>query len=249
MKNHLFIGLGGLGGRSIAELRKVMEARHRDVARLKESGADWSFLSIDSSSDIWNDRKLWTYFGKDVQLAPEQRIKLRKDGLTNSLAQVALRAEISPWLGGIERVNQFIGAEGGDDIPGANQRRRFGRVLFAMAANDVSNEIFFNKVEPLIQDGRPTSCWFHIFATLAGGTGSGGIVDLVTMIRQKYPSSGTDNGFPIFLYLYVTDSDGRAADVGYFYQNQYCALRDLNALMCGRLKTVVISSRGQLVPF
>jgi hypothetical protein len=118
-----------------------------------------------------------------------------------------------------------------------------------MGANGVSNEIFFNKVAPLTQEGRPTSCWFHIFATLAGGTGSGGIVDLVTMIRQNYPNSSTDNGFPIFLYLYVTESDGRAADMGYFYQNQYCALRDLNALMCGRLKTVVLSSRGQPVQF
>ena len=44
MKNHLFIGLGGQGGKSIAELRKVFEQREEDARQLKDLGAAVGFF-------------------------------------------------------------------------------------------------------------------------------------------------------------------------------------------------------------
>jgi hypothetical protein len=66
MKNHLFVGWGGQGGRSLAQLRKVLEERAKDVEKLRRSGVKWDFLSIDSARDIWDCTKGRKYFGKDV---------------------------------------------------------------------------------------------------------------------------------------------------------------------------------------
>ncbi|RYD59598.1 MAG: hypothetical protein EOP83_20580, partial [Verrucomicrobiaceae bacterium] len=67
MRNHLFIGLGGQGGKSIAELRKVFAQRESDAKSLAERGVKWDFLYIDSSRDVSNNRTNWTHFGKSLK--------------------------------------------------------------------------------------------------------------------------------------------------------------------------------------
>lgn len=229
MKNHLFIGLGGQGAKSLAELRKVMKQRHQDVKSLKARHVRWDFLSIDSSADVWNDEKAWRDFGdpEEIALSDPQKLKLESIAVAQSVDALSLRPDIGPWIGQREAISNTV-----FQVEGANQRRRFGRLLFAQGVDKIRNAIFNERLEHILQGGT-NECWFHVFASLAGGTGSGGIVDLVTMLRAKYPNNSPDGGFPIFLYLYVTSDDVGATNVGYFYQNQYAALRDLNALACG----------------
>ncbi|MDB6076545.1 MAG: hypothetical protein JWO82_292 [Akkermansiaceae bacterium] len=242
MRNHLFIGLGGQGGRSLAELRKVMEQRSKDVTQIRELGQNWEFLSIDSSSDVWNSGKAWKYFGKDLSLTQRQMLSLDRLSQAGGLA---IRPDVAPWIGETSVVDSYLA--GNRQIQGANQRRRFGRLLFANNADQINRGVQ-DQVATLTR-GAAHQCWFHIFASLAGGTGSGGIVDLVTSIRSQFPNGDTQSGFPIFLYLYITHNEGAAADVGYFYQNQYAALRDLNALVCGRLRPTQLGSQHAGAPF
>lgn len=230
MKNHLFIGLGGQGGRTLGELRKVMAQRAGDAAALRNQRVNTAFLAIDSSNDVQNDRRTWTVFGTDLALNPSDWLLLRRPG-AGSIGALALRPDIAPWIGDKQRFEGFLGQQ---NIQGANQRRRFGRLLFAENAATVRNAVI-SKVNALTAGGM-FQCAFHIFATLGGGTGSGGLIDLVTMIRTRYPGSRTDEEFPVFVYVYVTDADERGANVGYFFQNQFTGLRDLNALICGRLR-------------
>jgi hypothetical protein len=244
MKNHLFIGIGGQGGRSLAELRKVMVQREDDVKTLQAQKIRWEYLSIDSSQDVWSVRKDWIYFGKDLSLGGGEKLPLQGLGSSDSLAHLATRTDVAPWLGGAKVIEGFLD---GHKIPGANQRRRFGRLLFANNVVELRQAIFNDKVDRLTA-ANANQCCFHIFASIAGGTGSGGIVDVVNIIRAKYPDSDCHKGFPIFLYLYTTSNDGRAADVGYFYQNQYAALRDLNALMCNRLKVTILGGEDAVNP-
>jgi hypothetical protein len=229
MKNHLFIGLGGQGGRTLGELRKVMAQRAKDAAALRKQGVGTAFLAIDSSNDVQNDRRTWTVFGTDLTLAPSDWLPLQRPG-AGAIGALALRPDIAPWIGDKERFAGFLGQQ---NIQGANQRRRFGRLLLAENAATLRNAVI-GKVNALTVGGK-FQCAFHIFATLGGGTGSGGLIDLVTLIRTRYPGNGADE-FPIFLYVYVTDADEKGANVGYFFQNQFTGLRDLNALMCGRLR-------------
>ena len=229
MRNHLFIGLGGQGGRTLGALRKVVHERAREAAELEgDHRVKLDYLAIDSSDDIRKERDAWTDFGKDLALQPADWLILNRPG-QGAVGNLAIRPDISPWLGDYSIVDSFLGQ---GDIQGANQRRRFGRLLFASNAERIRSTIA-TKTEALVRNSQ-NQCAFHVFATLVGGTGSGGIIDLVTTLRTAYPETGT-NRFPIFLYLYVADEDSQGADVGYFFQNQFATLRDLNALMCGRL--------------
>ena len=227
MKNHLFIGLGGQGGRTLGELRKVMEQRERDVKALEGQDVRLAFLAIDSSDDVRNERSTWSLFGKNLALPPNDWLIFDRPAAIGDLAS---RQDINPWIGDSALINDFLGR--GETIKGANQRRRFGRLLFAKHAKAI-REAVSGKVSALTI-GRHEQCAFHLFATLGGGTGSGGLIDLITLIRTCYPGGGTDQ-FPVFVYVYVTDTTPQGVDVSYFFQNQFTGLRDLNALICGRL--------------
>lgn len=245
MKNHLFIGLGGQGGMSIAELRKVIQQREEDANSLGKMGTKWDFLYIDSSRDVTNSRENWTHFGKSLKLTPDSFLYLKDAGDGLNPEALALKPDIQPWIGDVSVLKKFL--EGVQGIQGANQRRRFGRLLFANNANRIRKAICDDKIAPMLSNGY--QCAIHIFASLAGGTGSGSVVDLVTMLRTKYSDASLDTGFPIFLYLYVTSDDYAKSNVGYFHQNQYAALRDLNALACGRLKPHLLGNERGGDPF
>jgi len=238
MKNHLFIGLGGQGGKSLAELRKVFAQRDEDAKSLYDAGHRWDFLYIDSSRDVTNNRQNWTHFGKNLRLDDDSFLYLKDDEQDLEVKALALKPDIAPWIGQTELLEKFL--EGNQGIQGANQRRRLGRILFASNADIIHHAICDEKIGELTTNGN--QCAIHIFASLAGGTGSGSIVDLVTLLRTRYPNAAVGDGFPIFLYLYVTDEDFQEAQVGYFHQNQYSALRDLNALACGKLKPTLLGS-------
>jgi hypothetical protein len=245
MKNHLFIGLGGQGGKTIAELQKVFVNRSADAQALKASGQQWDFLYIDSSKDVSNERKNWVYFGQNLKLKPSSFLYLKDDGEKINVRAMAQRPEVAPWIGDAGRLQEFL--EGTQGIQGANQRRRLGRLLFARYADRIRKAICEDKITPMLPSGN--QCAIHVFASLAGGTGSGGVVDLVTMLRTEFPNASVEGGFPIFLYLYVTDRNFEEAQVGYFHQNQSAALRDLNALCCGKLRPTLLGSSGGSTKF
>lgn len=228
MTNHLFIGLGGQGCRTLAELRKVMAQRDGDTQRLKkELHMGFEFLAIDSSVDVKKERKCWTYFGQDLTLKREDWIDL-KSVTPQDVDRLAIQADVAPWIGSRQQMSDFV--KQNQAIEGANQRRRFGRLLFAHNADSIREAIINQKVSALVNTGRH-ECVFHIFATIGGGTGSGCLIDVITTIRNQFPD-GSLNMYPIFVYLYTTDGDSEGAIVGYFYQNQFATLRDLNTLMC-----------------
>lgn len=237
MKNHLFIGLGGQGGKSIAELRKVIHQRDGDAKSLEAQKIKWDFLYIDSSQDVSKNRENWTHFGKNLQLPPSSFKYLNEGGGLNA-ENLALAPNIQPWIGDSATFGKLF--QGLENVQGANQRRRFGRVLFATQAESVLNACD-EKIRGMLENGR--QCAIHIFASLAGGTGSGSVVDLVTMLRAKYSEAAVDDGFPIFVYLYVTSDDYEEGKAGYFHQNQYASLRDLNTLACGRLKSHLVGGQ------
>ncbi|MDB4785720.1 tubulin-like doman-containing protein [bacterium] len=238
MKNHLFIGLGGQGGKSIAGLRKVFEQREDDASHLRKIDQKWDFLYIDSSRDVTNTRENWTHLGRNLSLNPDSFLYLKDGGEEIDPDGLGLRPDISPWIGDTSSLKRFLGDSA--TIQGANQRRRFGRLLYANNSDRIRKAACDDKIRPMLSNSN--QCAIHIFASLAGGTGSGSIVDLVTMLRTEYPSASVDDGFPIFLYLYVTSDDYEESQVGYFHENQLATLRDLNALACGRIKPHMLGS-------
>ena len=83
--------------------------------------------------------------------------------------------------------------------------------------------------ERLGAQGGSSHTAFHLCCTLAGGTGSGSVVDAVMQLRKVF-ETGKGIEYPIHLYCLVTESPCKAA-TGNFYANQYAALMELNALV------------------
>ncbi len=241
MFKQLYIGLGGQGAKSICEIKKAIYERELYALANPSSGSfnvNHAFLSIDSSPDIWNAKKAWKHMGKDLQLNRNEQCFLRSDGINITASNIV------PWLYSEDPniLNQQIPIFGSIDTatPGAQQRRRYGRTLFAANANLVYQSIH-NAMQRACEKDDSNCCVINVFCSLGGGTGSGGIVDLITMLRQIYPAEAIYDGikaYPINLYLYLADENGvdPSALQGYFFENQYAALRDLNALSTGLLR-------------
>ena len=127
MKNHVFIGLGGQGGRSLAELQKVMAQRHKEKDALREANVNWAFLSIDSSSDVWNARKDWNYFGEDLSLKDREKLLLSRLKSSGSVSSLAIRPDVAPWLGEKKAIEKYL--DGGAQIEGAASVGSFSRIM------------------------------------------------------------------------------------------------------------------------
>jgi len=226
----------------ISSCLSVLTQRAKDTESLRQQGVRTGFLAIDSSDDVRNQKRTWTDFGIDLALNPSDWLILKRPG-AGTIGGLALRSDVSPWIGDPKRIQGFLGQQ---QIQGPNQRRRFGRLLCAHNAATIRSAVI-EKVNQ-VTSGQTYQCAFHIFATLGGGTGSGGLVDLVTLIRTKFPDNGADE-FPIFVYVYITDADEKGANVGYFFQNQFTALRDLNALIVGRFRPTLLGDDIQPADF
>lgn len=233
VKNHLFIGLGGTGGKVLRELRKRVFEEYG--SNDPENGLFLDYLYVDSSDDDLNDREGWKVLGKSVHLKTDQKLSIH--GISLSMFdQLHLYPGIQAILTDedIKLFKEKLGPLVTAGIGG--QRRRLGRTLIAnnMAINDSTNSNNFvirlkNKVEQLTQSSEANQVTFHICAGLAGGTGSGTVVDVISQIRKEYATAD----YRVFLYLYVPEINvvNPSHDQDGFYQsNGYAALLELNAL-------------------
>ncbi|MFO1432202.1 MAG: tubulin-like doman-containing protein [Candidatus Competibacteraceae bacterium] len=240
MSNHYFIGIGGTGGNILCALRKSMHLRDQEVRGCGDN-LRCAFLYIDSNRpELFDMGKKWSVLGKSVDLNASDKLLIKEGNLDAVFQNIGQYPHISPWIGRVEEIRSMLGAESG--TPGAQQRRRFGRFLFAN-----NNERFRNTVNNKVRqltDGVRAECTFHLFGTLGGGTGSGGIIDAAIQIRNLFPQA---DDYKINTYVLITADDGDDSDVGFFYPNQYAALKDLNALMVNQLKIHNLGSpRGEL---
>ncbi len=238
-ENNLIIGLGGQGGRSIAAFRREMVKNPFDAANIQE-GPNYSgggnrkrvsYLYIDSSDDQLREKPQWEQYGKSVILPPADVIQLT---ITKSVGELSKLENISPWIGDLDKAmtrRKGRGAEGaGVRIKGAGQLRRYGRALFASHASKIEKELM-SRIGKLTMGGAGLCC--HVFCTLGGGTGSGGLIDLLTMLNTIVEDITTGE-VKIFVYCYLAGPALRVQNTGYFFENEYAALRDLNALVCDK---------------
>lgn len=243
-QNNYIIGLGGTGGEAVAAFRRATVLRHNEYERLIKKadgteGARFQYLYIDSNvEDIAkagnSESEKWQVPGGKITLTGNEKLCI--DGSNFSKESALLKSNIKPWFGSMEGVDNDV--FGGGKIVGADQRRRYGRMLFARAAENVRLKLL-NGINALRKNSSdPNAITFHIFATLGGGTGSGSIVDMVTLVHELMPGGAKAE---VLLYLFIggDDQNVRLANVGFLYHNEYAALRDLNALMCNRYKPVI----------
>ncbi len=242
--NHLIIGLGGTGGNIIRSFRKtVYQAFKSDLA----PKVNLRYLYVDSSAELMGqDDPSWTTLGHSVQLEQRNQLLINRIDLSDVLNNVNQYPSLRPWLGSRADWSNILNSKDASRV-GAGQKRRLGRFLFATSAGN-----FRNKVTELVREMQhdrgqsftPTiATTFHVCCGLAGGTGSGSVVDAIAQIRSAFPG----HDYRIIVYAQLPEEkpvQGRAGPN--YHANGYAALVELNALSIGCwMPHDVLSPKGQ----
>lgn len=238
MANHLIIGLGGTGGKVLRELRKRVYEEFR--SNEPGNGIFLDYVYVDSSPSDLNDRTGWSVLGKSVHLGTAQKVNINGIG-TSVLSNINLYPGLKGFLNptDLQLMQQEMGALISAGIGG--QRRRLGRTLMANNIFDKNNpgnfeQVVRGAVQRIQQASGNEDVTFHICAGLAGGTGSGSIIDAIAQIRTWFPYQQDTHAFKIRLFLYTPERTLVSArhDAGFYQANGYAALMELNALSIGK---------------
>lgn len=240
-KKHLVIGLGGTGGNIIRELRKAIASD-----RIPNPDVAFEFLYLDSDPTAMSpDSKGWRIAGKSVHLDDAQKMLIEGSSMGNMLSQLDSFPNIEPWLKPVS-IFETLARSNVDSAQGG-QRRKFGRFLLASRARAVMEKIA-DRMNVLQQQGNNDArITFHICCGLAGGTGSGTIVDIVAQLRTELNRQGRDaRDYRILIYAMLPEMQPKAGkDSGNYHANGYAALAELNALNTGNLRPFDIVSTGK----
>lgn len=238
MANHLIIGLGGTGGKVIRELRKRIYEEFR--SNEPGNGVYIDYVYVDSSPSDLEDRTGWSVLGKSVHLGSAQKVNI--NGISTSvLGNINMFPGLKGFLNpnDIQIMQQEMGALISAGIGG--QRRRLGRTLIANNISDKNNpgnfeHVVRSAVGRLQNNSGNQDVTFHICAGLAGGTGSGSIIDAIAQIRTWFPYQQDTHAFKIRLFIYTPERTLVSArhDAGFYQANGYAALMELNALSIGK---------------
>ena len=237
--NHLVIGLGGTGGKSIRALRKLILAEQRLSTQMAPS---IDFLYIDSSREMMSQTDpSWKVLGRSVQLPAASQLQITGEDLSSLLDNINNYPGIRDWIGSQGTWKEILGTIVGEALGG--QKRRLGRFLFARRINE-----FKTKIQTLVQglqSNGDSTITFHVIAGLAGGTGSGSVVDVIAQLRHTYPDG---QKYRIMPYLLLPDQYPQPNwDTGNYHANGFAALTEINALSTGAYKPVDVSTGNQII--
>ncbi|MBQ8673069.1 MAG: hypothetical protein IJ511_03315 [Bacteroides sp.] len=249
MANHLIIGLGGTGGKVLRELRKrVYEEFHSNEPT---NNINLEYIYVDSSPADLDSRAGWKVMGKSVHLQEAQKVSIH--GVSASMfSNLSMYPGISCFLNS-DDVNLMTSKLGPLITAGiGGQRRRLGRTLLAnnMSVKDANSD-FVSRVKQAVmritQGSGDSAVTFHLCAGLAGGTGSGSIVDAISQIRKEFAPQPGVNGdkYKVNLYLYVPEMNvvNTSHDSGFYQANGYAALCELNAMSIGQYLPLDVSGQ------
>ncbi len=230
--NHLIVGLGGTGGKVIREMRKIIE-RNGGAASSSTSDVHFDFVYLDTNSDELDKKEEWKVLGKVVELDRAQWKIYRAGEVRPMLADPGSFPGLKDWIEP-RHVFDFVNA----NTAGAAQKRKLGRLVFAQNAPEIVKQLE-QRITELEAHSGMRGAVIHLVCGLAGGTGSGSIVDAVAQIRHKYRN--TDQ-YRILIYAMLPEINSKrvAEATGYsnYYANGYAALAELNAMAVGQYQPV-----------
>lgn len=237
MNNHLIIGLGGTGGKIIRALRKTI---YQEFRNLNPDTANVRFLYVDSSKEMMDlDDPTWRTLGRSVQLDRRSQLLITGSNLNTYLDKLENYPQIQPWIGSRDQWRDILNSIVGETLGG--QKRRLGRFLYACKASDFNMQL--QQLAGEIQTGGLTAITFHICCGLAGGTGSGSLIDIISQIRKLYRDSRT---YRIILYTLLPDEFPKPNwDTGNYHANGYAGLLELNSLSVDAFQPHDVAGRGE----
>lgn len=232
-QNHILVGLGGTGGKVLKAFKKRL---FQEFTPEERSKLPIGFLYVDTTDEMMHPGdKSWYVHGENAQFNANEFLFIK--GI--QLEQVFAAPNSYPGLKGVvgdpEIMQKSIGTLG----VAAGQMRRAGRILFG--ANVSMYRAAMENVYKRVNDiSKASGTCIYIFGGLAGGTGSGSIVDVVAQTRlipafkgaYQTMSGGKAVGTNIVAYCMIPEITPPAgSDEGRYHANGYAALQELNGLL------------------
>lgn len=245
-ENHIIIGIGGTGGNILKAIRKryFQEIPSAEDRRNTPLG----FIYVDSSTENMKPNDpTWKVLGENAQLGKDSFLYIRGASLGSQLENVDNYPGIKSWIGDRKIWENLVGSVGDDGA--AAQRRRLGRFLFSCAVPEYES-ILKNQVKAVKAKSGKTDVTFHIIAGLAGGTGSGSLVDVIAQTRKHFKANiGSNLKYKILVYCLVPEHSPLPGwDKGFYHANGFAALQELNALQVKRFTPHDVSGEYEFVP-
>ncbi len=243
MSNHLIIGLGGTGGKIIRAFRKII---YQEFRQIDPEGVNIAYLYVDSDAEMMVlDDPSWKILGHSVQLGADSQLHIQGADLNHRLNNINNYPGIKEWIGNQADWQDILRSFAGGRVYGG-QKRRLGRFLVACNIEALGSQLNL-QVHKLQQSSKQTEVTFHICCGLAGGTGSGSVVDTIAQIRKHYPYQSQGSHYSILAYTYLPEkSPNPKWDTGNYQANGYAALLELNALSAGRFDPHDIATGGRI---
>lgn len=230
MENHILVGVGGTGGKILKAFRKRLFAEFTDE---QISKLPISFVYVDSTDEMMHrEDTTWRVLGKNAIFDNSSFVNIKGISLDAVFASPSSFPGLKGFIGDPEVMKKTLGEVGA----AAGQKRRAGRILFASSIDQYLNTLNkqYDQVKKITGGGRTN---IYIFTGLAGGTGSGSVVDLVAQtrmqphFRQEVSPQG-NSGTNILLFCMTPEvAPPAGCDTGNYHGNGYAALTEINALM------------------
>ncbi|MCB1657990.1 MAG: hypothetical protein KDI39_07165 [Pseudomonadales bacterium] len=230
--NHLIVGLGGTGGKVIRALRKIVKT-HTDANGNSPSEANFEYAYLDTSDGLLKEIDQWMVLGQDCSLARAQTGIYAASGVRPILQDPDSYPGMRGWIEP-RRVFDFIDSS----TAGAAQKRKLGRLVFAQNARTIT-DLLNDRLQALASSTKNAEATIHVICGLAGGTGSGFIVDTIAQLRRLCPDEAS---YRIMVYALLPDENSpwvkSVSGFGTYYANGYAALSELNAMACRNYRPI-----------
>lgn len=239
-ENHILIGLGGTGGKVLKAFRKRLYQEYNAEEREQ---LPIGFLYVDSSIEMMKpDDKTWQVLGENAQFNENEFVNVKGIDLNAVLANPSNYPGLKGIIGDAEVMRKTLGDVGA----AAAQKRRAGRILFGSNIDKYKKALMaqYKKVNTI---SKATRTNIYIFTGLAGGTGSGSIIDVIAQTRlipqfRDELSQDGKKGTGIVVNAMVPElAPPGTSDAGRYHANGYAALQELNALLTGNFKPYDVS--------
>ncbi|MDR1169801.1 MAG: tubulin-like doman-containing protein [Prevotellaceae bacterium] len=232
-ENHILIGLGGTGGKILKAFRKRLFAEFDADER---NQLPIGFVYVDSTTEMMQPGDVtFRVHGQDASFTRSEFVNIKGVELDTVFKNPSGFPGLKGFIGDPEVMQKTVGSVGA----AAGQKRKAGRILFGGSVQSYLDTLGtqYEKVKKISSNSM---LMIHIFTGLAGGTGSGSIIDVIAQTRRKFPeiinndrTSGTD----IVVYCMTPEIDPPAGcEAGRYHANGYAALTEINALLVKKYK-------------
>lgn len=232
--SHILIGIGGTGGKILKAFRQRLWTEYDEQQRNK---LPIGFIYVDTDSSMINpsDISYQTIHG-NCCFTPSEFVDIKTNSNIDAIfSNPKGFTRLMGVLGNVSETQTATCPVGA----AADQKRRAGRLLFG-ANIDAYTSKLASEVSEMQKKEVGGTINIHIFCGLAGGTGSGSIIDAIVQTRKWMfeHNINESTGFNITVFCQLPENSPLPNwDTGRYKGNGYGALLELNNLFTSQFNS------------